>query len=204
MYVEGLGHNLFSIGQLCDKYLEVNFRSKRCVVRTEAGNELLEGSCDSNLYTINLKNLIVSKEVFFMSNASNQQPWLWLRRLSHLNFKNIVKLVLGNLVRGLPDLKYEKERLCVACEKGKMKKMTHKSKVEHNSTQALDLIHMDLCGPMRVLSRCRKKYVLVLVDDYPRYTYVRFLRIKDETTNLLITFFKTTANKLQLPVKMIM
>ena len=88
-YVEGLGHNLFSIGQFCDKELEVNFRSTRCSVRTYEGKELLVGSRRTNLYSINLNNLRISQEVCLMSKASGQQSWLWHRRLSHLNFKNI-------------------------------------------------------------------------------------------------------------------
>ncbi|KAI3758802.1 hypothetical protein L6452_06374 [Arctium lappa] len=120
-YVEGLGHNLFSIGQFCDKGLEVNFKAKRCSVRTEDGNELLVGNRKANLYTINLSKVQNDNQVCLMTKASLQQSWLWHRRLSHLNFRYINKLVSGKLVKGLPELKYDKEHLCVACEKGKSK-----------------------------------------------------------------------------------
>ena len=149
-YVEGLGHNLFSIGQFCDKGLEVSFKAKRCSVKTEDGKEILAGTRRTNLYTIDLSNLKLSNDVCLLSKATMQQSWLWHRRLSHLNFKNINKLVKGGLVKGLPDLKFEKEHLCAACEMGKMKRASHKSKVEHGTKRALQLIHMDLCGPMRV------------------------------------------------------
>ncbi|KAI3770453.1 hypothetical protein L6452_01587 [Arctium lappa] len=159
-YVEGLGHNLFSIGQFCDNGLEVNFKSKSC-----------------------------------------SQSWLWHRRLSHLNFRYINKLVRGKLVKGLPELKYEKEHLCAACEKGKMKRAAHKPKPEPSTSSPLELIHMDLCGPMRTQSLGGKKYVLVIVDDYSRYTWVKFLRSKDETPEVLISFLKTIQVKLQRQVK---
>ncbi|KAI3729159.1 hypothetical protein L6452_17810 [Arctium lappa] len=149
-YVEGLGHNLFSIGQFCDKNLEVTFMAKRCSVRTEDGKEILAGTRRTNLYTIDLSSLKPDKEVCLLSKASAEQRWLWHRRLSHLNFKNINKLVLGGHVKGMPDLKFAKDHLCAACEKGKMKKASHKPKAVPSTSRSLELIHMDLCGPMRV------------------------------------------------------
>ncbi|KAI3718322.1 hypothetical protein L6452_19187 [Arctium lappa] len=200
-YVEGLGHNLFSIGQFCDKGLEVNFKSKSCSVRTEDGTELLGGHRKTNLYTINLSKVHIDNQVCLMTKATQQQSWLWHRRLSHLNFRYINKLVRGKLVKGLPELKYEKEHLCAACEKGKMKRSAHKPKPEPSTSSSLELIHMDLCGPMRTQSLGGKKYVLVIVDDYSRYTWVKFLRSKDETPEVLILFLKTTQVKLQRQVK---
>ena len=113
-YVIGLGHNLFSIGKFCDKGLEVNFKVKRYAVRTDEGKELLLGSRKRNLNTIDL-----------LTEASNQQDFLWHRRLSHLIFRNLNKLVIGNLAKDIPELKIHKEHLCVACEVGKMKRASH-------------------------------------------------------------------------------
>ncbi|KAI3665587.1 hypothetical protein L6452_44214 [Arctium lappa] len=200
-YVEGLGHNLFSIGKFCDKGLEVNFKSKSCSVRTEDGTELLGGHRKTNLYTINLSKVQIDNQVCLMTKASQQQSWIWHRRLSHLNFRYINKLVRGKLVKGLPELKYDKEYLCAPCEKGKMKRAAHKPKPEPSTSSPLELIHMDLCGPMRTQSLGGKKYVLVIVDDYSRYTWVKFLRSKDETPEVLISFLKTTQVKLQRQVK---
>ncbi|KAI3681773.1 hypothetical protein L6452_36577 [Arctium lappa] len=190
-YVEGLGHNLFSIGQFCDKNLEVTFKAKRCSVRTEDGKEILAGTRRTNLYTIDLSSLKPDKEVCLLSKASAEQSWLWHRRLSHLNFKNINKLVLDGHVKGMPDLKFAKDHLCAACEKGKMKKASHKPKAVPSTSRSLALIHMDLCGPMRVQSINHKKYVLVMVNDFSRYTWVRFLRSKDETPELIISLLKS-------------
>ncbi|KAI3770757.1 hypothetical protein L6452_01900 [Arctium lappa] len=162
-YVEGLGYNLFSIGKFCDKNLEVNFKARRCSIRTEDGTELLSGTRRSNLYTIDLASVKPTKDVCLLSKASLQQNRLWHRRLSYLNFKNINKLVIGGLVKGFPELKYEKEHLCTACEMGKMKKASHKPKVEPSTSRSLKLIHMDLCGPMRIQSINGKKYVLVML-----------------------------------------
>ncbi|KAI3771143.1 hypothetical protein L6452_02301 [Arctium lappa] len=202
-YVKGLQHYLFSIGQFCDKGLEVNFKAKTCSVRTEEGEELLVGTRESDLYTINLSNVQTDKQVCLLSKASMQQSWLWHRRLSHLNFRYINNLASGKLVKGLQELKYEREHLCAACEKGKMKRAPHKPNLEPSTSAPLELLHMDLCGPMRTQSLSGKKYILVIVDDYSRYTWVKFLRSKDETPDVLITFLKTTQVNLQKPVKLL-
>ncbi|KAI3758641.1 hypothetical protein L6452_06209 [Arctium lappa] len=202
-YVEGLGHNMFSIGQFCDNDLEVNFKAKTCSVSTEEGKELLVGTRKSNLYTINLSKVQDDNQFCLLSKASMQQSWLWHRRLSHLNFRYINKLVSGKLVKGLPELKYEREHLCATCEKGKMKRAPHKPKPEPSTSSPLELLHLDLCGPMRTQSLGGKKYVLVIVDDYTRYTWVKFLRSKDETPDVLITFLKTTQVNLQEQVKIL-
>ncbi|GJW48445.1 retrovirus-related pol polyprotein from transposon TNT 1-94 [Tanacetum coccineum] len=101
-----------------------------------------------------------------LSKASSLQSWLWHRRLSHLNFVTINNLVKNNLVRGLPKMKFEKDHLCSACEQGKIHRKHHKSKTAFASNKPLYLLHMDLCGPMRMESINGKRYVLVVVDDY--------------------------------------
>nr|GEV08030.1 retrotransposon protein, putative, Ty1-copia subclass [Tanacetum cinerariifolium] len=113
-YVEGLGHNLFIVGQFCDKGLEVTFQKSTCFVRNEDGVDLLTG---------------------------------------------------------LHKMKFEKHHLCSACEQGKIHQKHHKFKMAFASNKHLYLLHMDLCRPMRVQSINEKQYVLVVVDDYLRYTW---------------------------------
>ncbi|GKB99025.1 integrase, catalytic region, zinc finger, CCHC-type containing protein [Tanacetum coccineum] len=124
-YVEGLGHNLFSVGQFCDGDLEVAFRSKTCYVLNLEGVDLLTGGCESNLYTISISDMAASSP-----------------------------------------FKYGKDHLCSACERGKSKKVSHPLKLVPSDHSKLELLHMDLCGPMRVASINGKKYILVIVDDY--------------------------------------
>nr|GEV10526.1 retrovirus-related Pol polyprotein from transposon TNT 1-94 [Tanacetum cinerariifolium] len=131
-YVEGLGHNLFSVGQFYDKGLEVAFRKSTCFVRNEDGVDLLTGDRSSNLYTIALHE------------------------------------VASNSLTCLPKMKFEKDHLCFACEQGKIHRKHHKSKTAFASNKPLYLLHMDLCGPMRVQSINGKRYVLVVFDDYSR------------------------------------
>nr|GEV86440.1 integrase, catalytic region, zinc finger, CCHC-type, peptidase aspartic, catalytic [Tanacetum cinerariifolium] len=107
-YVEGLRHNLFSVGQFCNKGLEVAFRKSTCFVRNEDVVDLLTGDCSSNLYTIALNKVASNSSTCLLAKASSSQSWLWHQRLSHLNFATINNLVKNNLVQGLPKMKFEK------------------------------------------------------------------------------------------------
>ncbi|GJQ96143.1 integrase, catalytic region, zinc finger, CCHC-type containing protein [Tanacetum coccineum] len=151
-YVEGLGHNLFSVGQFYGGDLEVAFRSNTCYVRNLEGDDLLTGACESNLYTISISDMAVSSPVCLLSKATSTKSWLWHQR------------------------------------RGKSKKSSHLSKVVPSNHSKLELLHMDLCGPMRVASINGKKYILVIVDDYSRFTWVNFLHTKDETPEIIKTF----------------
>ncbi|GJZ48887.1 retrovirus-related pol polyprotein from transposon TNT 1-94 [Tanacetum coccineum] len=177
-YVEGLGHNLFSVGQFCDSDLEVAFRKHSCFVRDINGADLLKGSRSTNLYTISIDDIMKSSPICLLSKASKSKSWLWHRRLNHLNFGTINDLARKDLVRGLPRLKFEKDHLCSAYQLGKSKKFSHKPKSENTNIEVLHTLHMDLCGPMRVQSINGKKYILVIVDDYSRFTWVKFCRVR--------------------------
>nr|GEX09946.1 hypothetical protein [Tanacetum cinerariifolium] len=159
----GLGHNLFSVGQFYDSDLEVAFRQHTCFIRILDGVDRLTGSRGNNLYTLSLQDMMASSPICLLSKASKTKSWLWHRRLSHLNF---------------------------ACAMGKSKKKSHKPKSKDTNQEKLYLLHMDLYGPMRVESVNEKKYILVIVDDYSRFTWVKFLRSKDEAPDFIIKFLK--------------
>ncbi|GKF49187.1 retrovirus-related pol polyprotein from transposon TNT 1-94, partial [Tanacetum coccineum] len=177
--VEGLNHNLFFIGQFCDADLEVAFRKSTCYIRDLKGNDLLTGSCGTDLYSITLQDTPTPDPICLMAKATSSQTWLWHRRLSHLNFDTINLLLKNNIVNGLLKLKFVKDHLCSSCELGKAKRKSFHTKTTPSSKRWLQLLHMDLCGPMRVESINGKKYVLVIVDDYSRYTWTHFLRSRN-------------------------
>ncbi|GJV21982.1 retrovirus-related pol polyprotein from transposon TNT 1-94 [Tanacetum coccineum] len=189
-YVEGLGHNLFSVRQFCDSNLKVSFRQHTCFIRNLEGVDLLTRSQGNNLFTLSLRDMMVSSLICLLSKASKTKSWLWHRRLSHLNFGAINHLARHGLVRGLPKLKFEKDHLFSACAMGKSKKKPHKPKSEDTNQEKLYLLHMDLYGLMRIASVNGKKYILVIVDDYSRFTWVKCLRSKDEAPDFIIKFLK--------------
>ncbi|GJT17639.1 retrovirus-related pol polyprotein from transposon TNT 1-94 [Tanacetum coccineum] len=168
--------------------------------RNLKGVDLLKGNRTTNLYTINLHDMASASPICLMARATSTKSWLWHQRLSHLNFDTINDLARNDLVISLPKFKYHKEHLCPSCEQGKSKRAFHPPKPVPNSKQRLHLLHMDLCGPMRIESINGKRYVLVIVDDYSRYTWVIFLRSKDDAPEEIKTFLKKITVLLQAPV----
>ncbi|GKC77522.1 retrovirus-related pol polyprotein from transposon TNT 1-94 [Tanacetum coccineum] len=177
------------------------FRKHTCYVRDLEGVDLPKGSSGLNFYTMSLEEMMQSSPIFLLSKASKTKSWLWHRRLSHLNFCAINDLAKQGLVRGLPKLKYQKDHLCSACSLGKSKKHTHKPKSDDSIQEKLYLLHMDLCGPMRIESINGKKYILVIVDDYSRFTWVKFLRSKDETPEIVIKLLKKIQVRLNATIR---
>ncbi|GJW76472.1 putative ribonuclease H-like domain-containing protein [Tanacetum coccineum] len=171
---------------------------------TDESQVLLKVPRKNNMYTVDMKN-IVPKEclIYLVAKATLDESMLWHRRLGHINFKNINKLVKDNLARGLPSKHFENDQTCVACLKGKQHKASCKSKIQNSISQPLFMLHMDLFGPTFVSSLMNKKYCLVVTDDYSRFTWVFFLASKDETSDILKSFITQIENLVDKKVKII-
>nr|GFA32893.1 putative ribonuclease H-like domain-containing protein [Tanacetum cinerariifolium] len=182
-FVKELKFNLFSVSQMCDKKNNVLFTDTECLVLSsdfklpDASQVLLRATIDE----------------------SN----LWHRRLGHVNFKTINKLVKGNLVRGLPSKVFTNKNSSVACKKGIQHRASCKPKTVSSVDQPLFRLHMDLFGPTFVKSLSKKSYCLVITDDYSRFSWVFVLTTKDETASVLKTFIVGLENLLSLKVKII-
>ncbi|GJZ58706.1 retrovirus-related pol polyprotein from transposon TNT 1-94 [Tanacetum coccineum] len=174
-YVEGLGHNLFSVGQFYDSDLEEAFRKHTCYVRNLEGVDLLLGSRGSNPYTISMVDMMKSSPICLLSKASKTKSWLWHRRLSHLNFGTINQLAKQGLVKGLPKLKYTKDHLRSVCQMGKSKKKSNPHKPEPSTNEKLQMLHIDLCGLMPVTSINGKKYTLVIQAQVSLKATLRYI-----------------------------
>ncbi|GJY06720.1 putative ribonuclease H-like domain-containing protein [Tanacetum coccineum] len=158
----------------------------------------------NNMYSIDLKNIVPKRGLTCLfAKATSDESKLWHRRLGHLNFKTMNKLVKGNLVRGLPSKLFENDQTCVACQKGKQHRASCKSKTENSISLPLHLLHMDLFGPTFVKSLMKKMYCLVVTDDYSRFTWVFFLATKDETSGILKSFITGIENLVDHKVKVI-
>ncbi|GJY57222.1 retrovirus-related pol polyprotein from transposon TNT 1-94 [Tanacetum coccineum] len=125
-YVKGLGHNLFGVGQFCDKGLEVAFQKSSSFVQTKDGVDLLTGDHSLNLYIIALNDIASNLLVCLLAKASSSQYWLWHQRFSYLKFATINNLVKNNLVRGLTKMKFKYDHFCSAYEQGKIHRKHHK------------------------------------------------------------------------------
>ncbi|GKD76562.1 retrovirus-related pol polyprotein from transposon TNT 1-94, partial [Tanacetum coccineum] len=167
------------------------------------GDGWLTGSRDLNIYTISISEMATSSLVCLMSTATSTKSWLWHRRLSHLNFGIINQLTSKDLVDGLSKFKYNKDHLCSAYEQGKSKKASLPPKLVPSTESKLELLNMDLCRQMRVASINGKKYILVIVEDYSRYTWVYFLRTKDEAPDMIIDFINQVQRNIKAQILMI-
>ncbi|GKB51082.1 retrovirus-related pol polyprotein from transposon TNT 1-94, partial [Tanacetum coccineum] len=170
--------------------LEVAFWKNTCFTQNLEGVDLLSDSQDTKLYTISLDDMLKTSLICLLSKASKTKSWLWHRCLSYLNFSTLNKLAKDGLAQGIPKLKFQKDHLCSACALGKSNKSSFQPKDEDTNQEKLYLLYMDLCGPMRVKSINGKKYILVIVDNYYRFTWVKFLRSKDEAPDAIIKCIK--------------
>ncbi|GJS00198.1 putative ribonuclease H-like domain-containing protein [Tanacetum coccineum] len=191
---------------------DVNARTKKPNV-VSISNRKPKGHANKSVATPPMKtvasesNIQKSKSYYRMLYEKTSKTWKWwieqqctdINGLSHLNFDYINLLSKKDIVIGLPKLKYVKDQLCSFCEVSKAKRSSFKSKVVPSSKGRLNLLHMDLCGPMLVASINGKKYILVIVDDCSRYTWTLFLRSKDETPEVLKEFLTMIQRNLQAP-----
>ncbi|GJS15946.1 putative ribonuclease H-like domain-containing protein [Tanacetum coccineum] len=181
-YVEELKFNLLSVSQICDK----------------------KHNTEYDVYSLDLKNIIPSGGITcLVAKATEDEAVLWHRRLGHVNFKNINKLVKGNLVRGLPSKTFKLDHSCLACRKGKQHRASCKKIEERTVREPLELLHMDLFGPVSVESINKKKYCLVVTDDCSKFSWVFFLAYKDETYDMLHDLIVGLENRLRHKVKTI-
>ncbi|GJT64318.1 putative ribonuclease H-like domain-containing protein [Tanacetum coccineum] len=210
-FVKELQHfNLFSVSQICDKKNKVLFTDSECLVLSpefklpDANQVLLRIPRQNNMYSFNLENIVPSGGLAcLIAKATIDESNKWHRRLGHVNFKNLNKLVKGNLVRGLPSKIFQNDYTCVACQKGKQHKASCKAKLVSSISQPLQLLHMDLFGPTSIRSLNHKTYCLVITDDFSRFSWVFFLRTKDETSGILKDFIRQIENQLNQKVKTI-
>ncbi|GJW84603.1 putative ribonuclease H-like domain-containing protein, partial [Tanacetum coccineum] len=209
-FVRELKFNLFSVSQMCDKKNSVLFNDTECIVLSpnfkliDESQVLLRVPRKNNMYSVDLKNIVPKGGLTCLfAKATSDESKLWHRRLGHLNFKTMNKLVKGNLVRGLPSKLFENDQTCVACQKGKQHRASCKSKTENSISLPLHLLHMDLFGPTFVKSFMKKMYCLVIIDDYSRFTWVFFLATKDETGGILKSFITGIENLVDHKVKVI-
>ncbi|GJW35844.1 putative ribonuclease H-like domain-containing protein [Tanacetum coccineum] len=210
-FVKELQHfNLFSVSQMCDKKNKVLFTDSECLVLSpefklpDENQVLLRIPRQNNMYSFNLENIVPSGGLAcLIAKATIDESNKWHRRLGHVNFKNLNKLVKGNLVRGLPSKIFQNDHTCVACQKGKQHKASCKAKSVSSISHSLQLLHMDLFGPTSVRSLNHKTYCLVITDDFSRFSWVFFLRTKDETSGILKDFIRQIENQLNQKVKTI-
>nr|GEY74377.1 hypothetical protein [Tanacetum cinerariifolium] len=209
-FVKELKYNLFSVSQIYDNKNSILFTDSECIVLgkdfklKDDTNVLLRTPRQCNMYSIDLNTIVPHKNLTcLVTKAFVDESMLWHRRLGHLNFNTMNKLVMNNLVKGLPSKCFENDHNCVACLKGKQHKASCKTKLVNSVSKPLHTFHMDLFGPTSISSLNYKWYCLVVTDDFSRFTWTFFLRTKDETSSILRNFITEIENLKDLKVKII-
>ncbi|GJW37903.1 retrovirus-related pol polyprotein from transposon TNT 1-94 [Tanacetum coccineum] len=190
-HVDNLGFNLLSIGQICDNKCKVTFSEHDSEI-TKNGKVIGRGIRKKGLYVMKLGNK--PKDQICLTTI-DENSTLWHRRLGHVNMRLIQSLAFKELVRNLPKLKFD-QHFCDACKMGKQAHASHKAKNVVSTTRCLELLHMDLFGPSAVRSYGGNCYTLVIVDDYSRYTWTRFLKDKAEAFDQFKIFSRKIQNQL--------
>ncbi|GJX01286.1 putative ribonuclease H-like domain-containing protein [Tanacetum coccineum] len=187
-FVKELKFNLFRVSQIVTKRTMFFLTDSECLFLSpnfklpDENQILFKIPRHDNMYSFDMKNIVPKDSLTcLVAKATSAESMQWHRRLGHINFKNINKLVKENLVRDLPLKRFENEQTCVACLKGKQYRASCKTKAFNPITKPLFMLHMDLFGPTFVSSPIHKKYCLVVTDDYNRFSWVFFLTTKDET-----------------------
>ncbi|KAF5462373.1 hypothetical protein F2P56_018390, partial [Juglans regia] len=190
LFVDGLKANLLSISQMCDNGAEVRFSKDMCIVSDNNGNCMMQGTRTSdNCYGL------ASKPQYSCNSTKSETTDLWHQRLGHVNHKNLSKIAKKEMVIGLPELGKAETPVCGSCQLGKQVRTAHKNTTAILTERPLELLHIDLMGPSRTESLGGKRYILVMVDDFTRYSWVEFLREKGEAPNVIRTLCKKLQNE---------
>jgi transposase InsO family protein len=200
LLVESLGYNLLSISQLCASGFNCLFTNEGVtVIRRSDGSVAFKGVLKGKLYLVNFSQEKAQLDTCLMAKSS--LGWLWHRRLAHVWMQNLNKLLKEGHILGLTNVSFEKDRICSACQAGKQVGVPHPSKSIVTTVKPLELLHMDLFGPVAYMSIGGNKYGLVIVDDYSRFTWVFFLHDKSVVQDTLKKFAKRAQNKFDTKIK---
>jgi hypothetical protein len=176
LYVEGLKVNLLSISQFRDNDLVVQFSKKECNIFDSNVKWLMGGERTiENCY--GLPGLTTDPQIFCKKTTIDDSE-LWHQRLGHLNFFDALKIAGKDIVKGLPKMEKIGKGICGSCQLRKQTRVAHKKTSGIQSSRNLELLHIDLMGPTRTASLGGKRYILVIVDDFSRYTWAIPIREK--------------------------
>jgi hypothetical protein len=200
LLVETLGYNLLSIHALTKMGFAVFFDIDIVVLMWSKSLEVaFVGYVENNLYVVDFSGKTTSSAMCLFGKTD--VGWLWHRRLAHVNMRTLQSLHKGGHILGLkPNVSFVKDRVCRACIEGKMHDSPHPSKTIISSKRVLELLHVDLFGPPSHESLGGKKYCLVIVDDYSRYTWVYFFKLKSETQQTVIDFANEVQRQHNVPI----
>jgi hypothetical protein len=200
--VEYLGYNLLFVSHICKMGYNYLFTDVDVTVFRRNDDSLaFREVLDGQLYFVDFTDNNAELDTWLI--AKTNMCWLWHRRLAHVGMKNLHKLLKGEHILILTNVYFEKDRICSECQVGKQVGVQHPHKNIMMTERPLELLHMDLFGPIAYISISGSKYCLVIVDDYSRFTWVFFLQEKSQTQETLKKFLRRAQNEFGLRIKKI-
>jgi transposase InsO family protein len=200
LLVDSLSYNLMFVSQLCGMGYNCLFSDVDVkILRREDSSVAFTGRLKGKLYLVDFTTSKLMPETCLVEKSD--KGWLWYRRLAHVGMRNLAKLQKDSHIIGLTNVVFEKDRVCSACQAGKQHGVPHQSKNVVTTKRPLELLHMDLFGPMAYICIGGSKYGLVIDDDFSRFTWVFFLSDKGETLETLKKFMRRAQNEFELKIK---
>ena len=201
LFLPGIKANLMSVAKIQERGHEVKFVDNRCeVVSGSHGGIILAANIDRGTFKV---QATPRTGVAFIADHDDQTK-LWHERLAHIGVSTLEKMVAKDIVRGLPD-ELKKSKLkqinCEGCCKGKMVTVPHPKRTVPRSSKILELIHSDVCGPMKANGIGGEKYFVTFVDDFSRKIYVDFMENKSEVEDKFRSFKKMVENETEENIK---
>jgi transposase InsO family protein len=202
LFVESLDYNLLSVSQICEMGYNYLFTDKGVTTfRRNDGSFAFKGVLRGKLYLVNFIPEEVELDRYLITKTN--MGWLWHRRLAHVGMRNIHKLQKDCHILRLTNMVFKKNRPCRACQAKKQVGTHHQAKNIMTMTRPLEMLHIDLFGPIAYISIAINKYGLVIVDDYSHFSWVFFLQDKSETQEVLNKFLRKTQNEFDTKVNKI-
>jgi transposase InsO family protein len=175
-YVPSMKINILSLGQLLEKDYDIHLKDRSCLIRDHQNNLIAKMPVTRNrMFLLNIHNDVAK----CLKACYRDSSWLWHLRLGHLNFGGLKLLAKTNMVRGLPSIEHPNQ-LCEGCLFGKQSRKSFPKEASTRANKPLQLVHADVCGPIKPSSLGKNNYFLLFIDDFSRKTWIYFLKQKSE------------------------
>ena len=198
LFVPDISQNLLSVGQMLEKQYSLQFKHNQCIIFDPYGEKFLCVKMKSKNFAINWENAVE----YAYAGVTQSVLDLWNIRLEHYNQRSLVELKKLELVEDMRNVSNEAQ-ICVICQQGKQARLPLKNNQAWRATEKLQLIHIDICSPMKTTSLSGNKYFILFIDDNTRMCWVYFIKLKNEVFSVFKQIKALVENQRTLSIKIL-